>query len=443
MRIGFFTDTYFPQVSGVATSIRTLKEELEKAGHEVIIFTATEKDIKVDQDPTIVRLPSVPFVAFTDRRMVYSGLSTAYKMAKKHHLDIIHTHTEFVMGSFGYLIARELGIPVVHTYHTHYEDYVHYIAKGRLIRPRMVKYFVKEYLRHYDAVICPSRIVQDILDGYKVCTTKQIIPTGIELDQYRRPDISPIDCSRLRQELGLDSDEIMLLSLSRISFEKNIQSIIKAMPEVIAENAKVKLIVVGDGPYLDDLKTLAEELEIDKHIHFTGMIAPDETALYYKSADFFISASTSETQGLTFTESLASGTPIIAQSNLYLADLIDHPMFGYLYQEDQKVSEAILEALNLTPTKDYKTWENKLYSISAEHFGKSVYAYYWDTIISYDYQPMKGFLGREGKKRYTHITLMRRTSHVPAQAVRTSVRVLKTPKRLVDSVREMLDNYRY
>ena len=108
------------------------------------------------------------------------------------------------------------------------------------------------------------------------------------------------------------------MSLSRVSYEKNIQAVIAALPDVLKVNPKVKLIVAGDGPYLDDLKKQAAKLGISDAVVFTGMIPPNETALYYKAADFFISASTSETQGLTYLESIASGTPIIAHGNPYL-----------------------------------------------------------------------------------------------------------------------------
>ena len=115
MRIGLFTDTYFPQVSGVATSIRTLKTQLEKMGHTVFIFTTTDRDVDRYEDWQIVRIPSVPFFAFKDRRVAYRGFSKALEIAKQYKLDIIHTQTEFSLGLLGIAIARELRIPVVHT----------------------------------------------------------------------------------------------------------------------------------------------------------------------------------------------------------------------------------------------------------------------------------------------------------------------------------------
>ena len=305
MRVGLFTDTYLPQISGVATSIKTLKEELEKQGHEVYIFTTTDKHVKRYEDPTIIRLPSVPFISFTDRRIVYRGLFESYKIAKTYKLDIIHTQTEFSLGILGKMVGKALRIPVIHTYHTQYEDYVRYIANGKLIRPSMVKYIVRGFLNDLDGVICPSRIALNLLDGYSVKIPKRIIPTGIDLREYERPDISQEDIAKLREKWAIASDETVLLSLSRVSYEKNIQALLANMPKILSNNPKVKLLIVGDGPYLEELKEQAQDLAVMDNVIFTGMVSHNETALYYKAADFFISASTSETQGLTYAESLA------------------------------------------------------------------------------------------------------------------------------------------
>ena len=434
MRIGLFTDTYFPQVSGVATSIRTLKTELEKQGHAVFIFTTTDKDVNRYEDWQIIRIPSVPFFAFKDRRFAYRGFTKALEIAKQYQLDIIHTQTEFSLGLLGIWIARELKIPVIHTYHTQYEDYVHYIAKGMLIRPSMVKYLVRGFLHDVDGVICPSEIVRDLLSKYKVKVEKRVIPTGIELAKFERPEIKEENLATLRSKLGINEDEKMLLSLSRISYEKNIQAVLVAFAQVLKEEDKVKLVVAGDGPYLDSLKEQAVQLQIQDQVIFTGMIAPSETALYYKSADFFISASTSETQGLTYLESLASGTPVIAHGNPYLDNLISDRMFGTLYYGEQDLAGGILEALIATPDMDEQKLADKLYEISAENFGKRVHEFYLDAIISNNFE-QELLDGEPMSQRFLKTIL-----YLPQQAVsvpvKESKRILKASKKQLSSMRD-------
>ena len=436
MRIGLFTDTYFPQVSGVATSIRTLKTELEKLGHTVFIFTTTDKDVNRYEDWQIIRIPSVPFFAFKDRRIAYRGFSTALEIARQYQLDIIHTQTEFSLGLLGVWIAKELRIPVVHTYHTQYEDYVRYIAKGMVIRPSMVKYIVRGFMSDLDGVICPSEIVYDLLMKYKVKVEKRVIPTGIELAKFERPEITSENIADLRDKLGIAKDETMLLSLSRVSYEKNIQAILAALPAVLEENPDVKLVVAGDGPYLSDLKAQAKRLNIIDVVIFTGMIAPSETALYYKAADFFISASTSETQGLTYLESLASGTPIIAHGNPYLDNVINNKMFGTLYYEERDLAGAILEAVIATPDLDEKNFAAKLYEISAENFGRRVYEFYLDLIISKDFNndlyPEESVSKRLAK---SVIYLPKKAIALP---VNGSARMFKASKRQIKNIQKYL-----
>lgn len=444
MRIGLFTDTYFPQVSGVATSIRTLKEELEALGHEVYIFTTTDKAVGRYEDPTIIRLPSVPFVSFTDRRVVYRGLMTAYKVAKDYRLDIIHTQTEFGMGHLGKLIGKALRIPVVHTYHTQYEDYVDYIAKGKIIRPNMVKYIVRGYLNDLDGIICPSRIVTTILDGYAVKPVKRTIPTGIQLEQFVRDDICQADVDQLRERLGILPQEIMLLSLSRISSEKNIQAILASLPEVLQENALVKLVVVGDGPYLAELRNQAEQLGLGEHVIFTGMVTHEMVAFYYKACDFFISASTSETQGLTYTEALACGKPIIAHGNPYLDELITDKMFGTLYYHERDLPDAILDAITTTPCLSPIKLQQKLQEISSQQFGKAIYSFYLDAIIAKSAKRQEKFsLTIEGSTTDRSLKLVKQTATLPVTLVKktatTSAKIFKAPLRVIGSIKDFLE----
>ena len=303
-----------------------------------------------------------------------------------------------------------------------------------LIRPGMVKYLVRGFLHDVDGVICPSEIVRDLLSDYKVKVEKRVIPTGIELAKFERPEIGPEHIVDLRVKLGIKEDEKMLLSLSRVSYEKNIQEVLAAFAEVLKEEQKVKLVVAGDGPYLENLKEQAADLQIQDSVIFTGMIAPSETALYYKAADFFISASTSETQGLTYLESLASKTPVIAHGNPYLDNLINHKMFGTLYYEERDLAGAILEALIATPKMDEKLLAEKLYEISAENFAKRVHEFYLDVIISNNFE--KELTADEPVTK----RILKTVFYLPQQAVsvpvKSSKRMLKASKKQLNDLRD-------
>ncbi|MDN6030162.1 MAG: glycosyltransferase family 4 protein [Lactococcus plantarum] len=420
MRIGLFTDSYLPQVSGVATSIETLSDELKKMGHHVYIFTTTDPHVDPENDEkNIIRLRSIPLISLAERRIVLKGVVAAYQVAQTYHLDIIHTQTEFGVGMLGKLVARQLKIPVIHTLHTKYEDYVHYIAKGKIIRPGMVKYIIKNYLHGVDGVIAPSDIVLETINRYGVDIEKRVIPTGIKLEKFIRPEITPSDITELRDNLGITDNDTMLLSLSRLAGEKNIQAVIQSLVTVRAQ-ASVKLVIVGSGPYQEKLEKLVEELDLTDIVIFTGLVDNQQTAYYYKAADFFISASTSETQGLTYIESLASGTPVLAVNNPYLKGLITDPVFGLLIDDDTQISDTILKALATTPAFDQALYDQKLYDISAENFALHVYQFYLDKIISNNQ-----YLSQKGE------SIPRQTARLFRQAPGKTVKtVVRTPKKV-------------
>lgn len=382
MRIGFFTDTYFPQVSGVATSIRTLKNELEKQGHEVYIFTTTDPDAD-EFEKDIVRMPSVPFISFTDRRIVVRGLWIAYQIAKELELEIIHTHTEFGTGFLGKMVANRLRIPVIHTYHTMYEDYLHYIANGKVVRPSHVKHFIKMFVNHSTGVVCPSKRVVDTLKRYEVDVPMRIIPTGIDVSRFSRPDITKKDTDQLRDKLGLHTDDLMILSLSRISYEKNIHVIVQQFPEVLMSYPNARLVIVGKGPYREDLEELSRQLGVEDYIQFTGEVPHEDVAYYYHAADYFVSASTSETQGLTYAEAIASGTQCIVEGNDYLNQLLNDESLGITFEQDADFSESFVSYVQQQIAIDPRVQQKKLMEISAERFGDEMIKFYQEMIAYY------------------------------------------------------------
>jgi 1,2-diacylglycerol 3-alpha-glucosyltransferase len=382
VRIGFFTDTYFPQVSGVATSIRTLKNELEKQGHEVYIFTTTDPDAD-EFEKDIVRMPSVPFISFTDRRIVVRGLWFAYQIAKELELEIIHTHTEFGTGFLGKMVANRLRIPVIHTYHTMYEDYLHYIANGKVVRPSHVKHFIKMFVNHSTGVVCPSKRVVDTLKRYEVDVPMRIIPTGIDVSRFSRPDITKKDTDQLRDKLGLHTDDLMILSLSRISYEKNIHVIVQQFPEVLMSYPNARLVIVGKGPYREDLEELSRQLGVEDYIQFTGEVPHEDVAYYYHAADYFVSASTSETQGLTYAEAIASGTQCIVEGNDYLNQLLNDESLGITFEQDADFSESFVSYVQQQIAIDPRVQQKKLMEISAERFGDEMIKFYQEMIAYY------------------------------------------------------------
>lgn len=400
MNIGLFTDTYFPQVSGVATSIKTLRDELEAQGHNVYIFTTTDPKVSKDQvEPGIYRFASVPFVSFTDRRIAVRGLFKAYRLAKELNLDIVHNQTEFSLGWMGKVIAKALHIPCIHTYHTMYQDYLHYIANGRIVKPKNVKQMATLYLAHMTGVIAPSDRVLNVLEGYGVKAPIRVIPTGINLGRYQDND-SPLVSQQLRKELGYTEETPVILSLSRLAFEKNIHEVIEALPEILKQLPTAQLLIVGDGPAKETLENQVHEMKLGSHVTFTGEISNDAVHHYYHLADVLVSASDSESQGLTYIEALASGLPIVVMRSPYTDELIDDEAIGSSFQKKSELVEKTVQYLTTPMSKeDANERTRKLKEISAETFVQRVVKYYHDCQISLaesEHEPINLFRGPRG-----------------------------------------------
>ena len=378
MNIGLFTDTYFPQVSGVATSIKTLRDELIAQGHHVYIFTSSDPRATDSPEDGIYRFPSVPFVSFKDRRIAFTGWLKVLRIARKLDLDIVHNQTEFSLGVMGKMVAKELGIPCIHTYHTMYQDYLHYIANGRVLKPKDVARLAHLYLKNMAGVIAPSERVLDTLESYHVESPIRVIPTGVNLRVYRLRD-TPEQKLSMRQKYGYDRDTPVLLSLSRLAFEKNIQELIASMPDVLAKEPTSQLLIVGDGPARQSLERQVREMGLRDHVTFAGQISNDEVPHYYQIADVFVSASDSESQGLTYDESLASDVPIVVRRSEYTDQLIDDPGIGMSFQKRADLVKGILHYIQNPPVEEAKAKrEQKLHDISAEVFGRRVVEFYED-----------------------------------------------------------------
>lgn len=384
MNIGIFTDTYFPQVSGVATSIKTLKNQLEKNGHQVYIFTTTDPQVNREtNEKNIFRFSSIPFISFTDRRIAVRGMFQAYQIAKKLNLDIIHTQTEFSMGIIGKVVAKFLRIPCVHTYHTMYEDYLHYVAKGKLLKPVHVKEATLAFCHNMSGIVAPSKKVLDTLVRYGVKSPIRIIPTGINIDKFNT--VSSFD---LRKKLGLSPDIPILLSVSRLAYEKNISELIDAMPTILAQKPDAHLVIVGDGPARDDLKHQVDQMKLNEQVRFMGEVDNDDVYKYYHDANVFVSTSNSESQGLTYIEAMAAGIKVVVASSPYTEDLLSSKDLGMTFVDEQGYVKNVLDYLNMpkhnrTP-EEISLRNSKLHEISSENFAIRIVDFYKNCQMEYN-----------------------------------------------------------
>ncbi|MEG0329149.1 MAG: RecX family transcriptional regulator [Longicatena sp.] len=350
MRIGLFTDTYTPDINGVVSSIVTLQKELEEHGHDVFVIT-NHKAISMKKEGNILRLPGLELKWLYGYRLSTPYHFSARDEIRKMNLDIIHVHTEFGVGMFGRIVARNLNIPVVSTYHTMYEDYTHYfnrfdIEEVEKVSRKVVSSFSRAIGDNAQAVISPSDKTKETLVKYGVKTPIYVIPTGLNFDKFNRDEIDFEEVKRIRHSYNIEDDDQVVTFVGRIAQEKSIDIPIEGFRYV--KNPKIKLFIVGGGPQLDDLKSMVKNYHLEKQVIFTDKKTRDEIPLYYACADCFVSASLTETQGMTYIEALACGLPVFARPDEVLEDLVFEGDSGFLFETPQEFGEKLTNFMELS-----------------------------------------------------------------------------------------------
>lgn len=347
MRIGMFTDTYYPEINGVAASVFLLRQELEKRGHEVYVFTTTAPGAPKEEE-RVFRVPSLRCKFLSERRV---GMFYQHKLdhiIRDLNLDVIHTHTEFPLGIFGRIVARQFKIPTVHTYHTIYEDYTHYIMPIHLLE-RGAKAFARKYSKffcnHGGHVIVPTEKVKHLLERYQVETQMTVVPTGIDLSKFKRENYGEEVIAKKRAEVGLSGKENVILYVGRVAHEKNIGELMQMLPTFFVKHTDARFLVVGDGPALEGLKRQAQEENISDFVIFAGAKPWDEIGAYYALGNVFVSASQSETQGLTYIEAMAAGLPVVAKRDDCLDNVLRNGENGFAYETKEAFLSGLCEVL--------------------------------------------------------------------------------------------------
>lgn len=350
MRIGIFTDTYPPHINGVSTSIQMLENALRKKGHKVYIVTVNSDNMtyQVDASERVLRIPGIP-TGIYDYRLTTLYPIKAVNKIKEWDLDIIHTHTEFGIGTFARVIGKQFDIPVVHTYHTMYEDYIHYITKGYFDKTgkKIVEYLTKFYCdKTIEELIVPTKKTYDLFkEKYKYDRNVHIIPTGIEIDRFYKEKIELSKINNKKTELGITSNDLVILFVGRIASEKSIDFLISNHTSLLKKNKNTKLLIVGDGPDLEEYKYLAKKQKIEDRVIFTGKVPWEDIPIYYAMADIFVTASHTETQGLTVIEAMAASVPVVALDDESFRNTVIDELTGYLFKDKKEYVNRMTELI--------------------------------------------------------------------------------------------------
>ena len=352
MKILFISDVYFPRVNGVSTSIKTFVEQMQSVGHEVHLI-APDYKILTEDESWIKRVPAHNIYFDPEDKLIKYG--EAIKLLaelEKEKYDIIHVHTPFVAHYFGLKLAAKLNIPCVETYHTFFEDYLHHYLPWmpKSIARGIARLISKRQCNAVDAIVAPSKPMLDVLRRYGVKTMAEVIPTGLQESSFM-----VADGQAFREKYDIPIGRPMLLYVGRVAFEKNIDFLLVMTKLLIEKRPDILLVVTGEGPAEASLHKLAHTLGIESHVKFIGYLdRSKELNACYESADAFVFASKSETQGLVLLEAMAQSTPVVAIAELGTASILVEGKGALIAPDDTAKFAERVHQLLLNPAHRFE-----------------------------------------------------------------------------------------
>lgn len=379
MKILITTDWYQPVINGVVTSVTNLEEGLHKAGHDVRILTLSN-DLHSYQKENVTYIGSIGVGMIYPNARLRARLNDALvRELIDWKPDIVHSQCEFSTFSFAKRIAHACSCPLVHTYHTVYEDFTHYFSPNARLGHFLARKFSHYIASQTDAVIVPTEKIREMHRSYQITQPIRTVPTGLKMGAF----LTPLPQERrdaLRRELGLRESDLALTYIGRLAQEKSIGELLRFLPDT---PPNVRLLLVGDGPCREKLETQVRELGIVGRVIFVGMVAPERVANYYKIGDMFVSASRSETQGLTYIEAMASGLPLLCRKDDCLSGVLLPKVNGFAYTTEEEFLAGLSALSDARTRRDMgAAAQSTAYArFSAEGFTRKVLQVYQDCLL--------------------------------------------------------------
>ncbi|MGH8196831.1 MAG: glycosyltransferase [Steroidobacteraceae bacterium] len=343
-RVLMLSDVYFPRVNGVSTSIQTFRKDLDRLGCPSVLV-APEYPHARNDEPGVVRVRSRYFPFDPEDRVIVARELKRAVLALHREFDLLHIQTPFLAHAVGIDLARRLGIPVVETYHTFFEEYFHHYLPflPRSLLRAAARAISRRQCNAVDAIVAPSPQMAEVLRAYGVRSEIQVIPTGLDLAK-----LAGGDGARFRAQLGIDRDRPVALTVGRVAFEKNIEFLVSVVNRVRVSIPDILLIIAGEGPALMPLRRRVEQAGLADHVCFVGYLDRNGPLLdCYRSADAFIFGSRTETQGLVLLEAMALGLPVISTAVMGTKSVLDGARGAIVVDEDETQFASALEKVLL------------------------------------------------------------------------------------------------
>lgn len=345
MRIALFTETYLPYINGVVTHVKALHDGLEKLGHEVLVVTANTKTHHHFIEDGVLNCPAKTFKKIYNYGLASPVSARRLIMLRRFRPQVIHIHNEFGVGLSGTIMARQLNIPLVYTLHTMYDDYLYYIVPRRLVPAlkRISHYYVKFLARKATALMGPSQKVQEFFDLCGAQKSVNVVPNPVELDVFNPQSVDKAKVAEIRKKYGVLEDDILVSFCGRLGREKSVDVLLKNWAKTVKKEDKLKLMILGEGPCLEELKKLAAELKIDDMVSFTDKVDHNELPSFYGACQLYITASLSDTNSISMKEAMATGLPVIHIYDPVNAGQVVDSVNGFIYKDADEMYAILMK----------------------------------------------------------------------------------------------------
>ena len=331
MNILMMTNTYLPSVCGVSRSVASVSETLRARGHRVqVIAPAAEEEI--DDGPDVVRVPAVHHVTANDIPVRLPIPGYLWTTLHDFQPDIVHAHHPFLLGSTALRLAATWRLPVVLTYHTMYEHYTHNLPVDSAPLERFTVRLATEFANQCDHVIAPSQSVRAVLRSRGVRSPISVVPTGVD-----RRAFAGGDGRRSRERHGIPREAFVVGHVGRLSTEKNLEFLTRAVGRYLQRRPAAHFLVVGDGPLREELRLLCAAAGAENRLHLSdGALSGDDLADAYAAMNVLAFASKSETQGMVLAEAMMAGLPVVALDGSGVRDIVRDGVNGRLLMDDDE-----------------------------------------------------------------------------------------------------------
>lgn len=345
MNVAMLSNLYLPHVGGVQRSIGSFSAGLRAAGHRVLIVAPLVEREPVEE-PDLVLVPAIQNFNGSDFAVALPVPGLLTETFDEFAPDIIHAHHPFLLGDTALRVATARELPLVFTYHTMWEHYTHYVPSDSEAVRRFVILMAAEYANLCDHVIAPSNGVRDTLLARGVSSPISVIPTGIDPAVFAWGD-----GQRVRRQLGIPQDEFVVGHLGRLSPEKNLEFLARAVARFLSRQPGARFLVVGTGPEQAPMTEILNASGVAPRVHWAGLLTGDQDlSSAYHAMDLLAFSSHSETQGMVLAEAATAGLPIVALAATGVDDIVEEGVNGaVIADEDEEAFAAALQRIATMP----------------------------------------------------------------------------------------------